>query len=35
MEYVGSGNSTENDALVERIAHTVEKLSGVSKNCNF
>ena len=26
MEYVGSGNSTENDALVERIAHTVEKL---------
>ena len=26
MKYVGSGNSTENDALVERIAHTVEKL---------
>lgn len=26
MEYVGSGNSTGSDALVERIAHTVEKL---------
>lgn len=35
MEYVGSGNSAGSDALVERIAHTVEKLSGVSKNCNF
>ena len=26
MEYVGSGNSAGSDALVERIAHTVEKL---------
>ena len=26
MKYVGSGNSAGSDALVERIAHTVEKL---------